>query len=131
MSRLSYRSIETHKATSYISLKTGTAFPMRLTHQIFCHVDFWPVAFTPQCFASRRGIRPPPPTSRMSSLPNATSSTAYVTFKSFQVRSIDIPEYMLHKGADKTFFPVPLCAFLVQHHRKGKCPFLDLGIDNV
>jgi len=67
----------------------------------------------------------------MSSLPKATSSTAYVDITLIETGTIDIPLWMLHQGGPEGMIRIPVYCFLIEHGSLGKKVMFDLGVPKV
>jgi hypothetical protein len=67
----------------------------------------------------------------MSSLPKATSSTAYVDITLIETGTIDIPLWALHQDGPQDTIRIPVYCFLIEHGSLGKKVMFDLGVPKV
>jgi hypothetical protein len=67
----------------------------------------------------------------MSSLPKATSSTAYVDITLIETGTIDIPLWALHQDGPQDMTRIPVYCFLIEHGSLGKKVMFDLGVPKV
>jgi hypothetical protein len=69
--------------------------------------------------------------SMMSSLPKASSASAYVDISLIPTGVLSLPDNFLHKNGDpEKIAVVPDYAFLIEHKASAKNFFFDLGIHN-
>ena len=67
----------------------------------------------------------------MASLPEATSSTAYVDVTLIPAGSIGIPDKCFHENGTEDEIVIPDYAFLIEHKTLSKKIFFDVGLSKV
>lgn len=64
-------------------------------------------------------------------LPQASSSTAYVDITVIPAGNVVLPDYTLHENGTDEKITLPDYAFLIEHKALGKKAFFDLGVAKV